>query len=244
MLARTHARLEPAERALHAEGVPSRRAGNRGRAPALSEILRVLRRAAPGAGAKSALVDALAETTETAGSTEEAAALEEAGAHLGRLVDDHGVEEPRPTVGSFLAWLAANRGGTEVAGWERQGAGSSELGDDAVTLATFHQAKGLEWPMVAVVGLETGTMPIAYAVGEEAQAEERRLLYVALTRAESELWCSWAAQSSDGAAPPRPRGPSPLLEPVRQVIEAQAPLGPRDALARLDHVRRRLAAAG
>ena len=50
-------------------------------------------------------------------------------------------------------------------------------------LATFHRAKGLEWTAVNVVGLEDGFVPIVYAQSDQARAEERRLLYVAITRA-------------------------------------------------------------
>ena len=53
----------------------------------------------------------------------------------------------------------------------------------AVELATFHRAKGLEWDAVSVVGLEQGFVPIVHAVTPDAEDEERRLLYVALTRA-------------------------------------------------------------
>lgn len=66
----------------------------------------------------------------------------------------------------------------------------------AVTLATMHQAKGLEWPAVALVGLEDGLVPSAYARSPQARAEECRLLYVAVTRAETDLWCSWARDRS------------------------------------------------
>ena len=62
----------------------------------------------------------------------------------------------------------------------------------AVTLATIHSAKGLEWPVVFVVGLTEGYLPISYAKTEAEIAEERRLLYVAVTRAEKQLNLSWA----------------------------------------------------
>ncbi len=62
---------------------------------------------------------------------------------------------------------------------------------DRVVLTTFHRAKGLQWPTVLVLGLSTGLMPIASAQTPAAIEEERRLLYVALTRSEDELWCSW-----------------------------------------------------
>ena len=55
---------------------------------------------------------------------------------------------------------------------------------DAVELSTFHGAKGLEWPVVHVAGLEKGYVPIGYAKTGAQLAEERRLLYVAITRAQ------------------------------------------------------------
>ncbi|HEY6624205.1 MAG TPA: ATP-dependent helicase [Acidimicrobiales bacterium] len=79
------------------------------------------------------------------------------------------------------------------AGGQRTGAGGgSNDQDSAVELATFHRAKGLEWTSVCVIGLEDGLVPISHAGTTEAWNEERRLLYVALTRASSELCCTWA----------------------------------------------------
>ncbi|WP_307038786.1 ATP-dependent helicase [Agromyces ramosus] len=62
----------------------------------------------------------------------------------------------------------------------------------AVTLATLHSAKGLEWDEVFIVGLNEGMLPIAYAKGFDAIDEERRLLYVGITRARRRLELSWA----------------------------------------------------
>jgi DNA helicase-2/ATP-dependent DNA helicase PcrA len=62
----------------------------------------------------------------------------------------------------------------------------------AVTLATIHSAKGLEWPVVFIVGLTEGYLPISFAKSDADMAEERRLLYVAVTRAERQLNLSWA----------------------------------------------------
>ncbi len=60
---------------------------------------------------------------------------------------------------------------------------------DAVTLITMHQAKGLEYPVVFVVGLEEGIMPHSRSLEDREQLEEeRRLLYVAATRAEKRLY--------------------------------------------------------
>lgn len=65
----------------------------------------------------------------------------------------------------------------------------------AVTLSSIHSAKGLEWPTVYIIGLSEGLLPISQAKTLEAVAEERRLLYVAMTRAESQLHLSWAQQA-------------------------------------------------
>jgi DNA helicase-2/ATP-dependent DNA helicase PcrA len=67
---------------------------------------------------------------------------------------------------------------------------------NAVTLASIHSVKGLEWKAVYVVGVAEGLIPISYATGIDAIAEERRLLYVALTRAQERLYLSWSASGS------------------------------------------------
>lgn len=66
----------------------------------------------------------------------------------------------------------------------------------AVTLASIHSAKGLEWDSVHIIGLTEGLFPISYAQSLEEIAEERRLLYVALTRARTKLSLSWAQQGA------------------------------------------------
>ncbi|MCI0435063.1 MAG: UvrD-helicase domain-containing protein [Gemmatimonadetes bacterium] len=64
---------------------------------------------------------------------------------------------------------------------------------DAVTLMTVHNAKGLEFTCVAVSGLEDGLFPLARSFDEpDALEEERRLLYVAITRARRKVWLTWA----------------------------------------------------
>ena len=68
-------------------------------------------------------------------------------------------------------------------------------GDDAVVLMTMHSAKGLEFPHVFLVGLEDGLFPGMRAIGDhEEMEEERRLCYVAITRAKSSLTISYAKQ--------------------------------------------------
>jgi DNA helicase-2/ATP-dependent DNA helicase PcrA len=120
---------------------------------------------------------------------------------------------------------------------------------DKVVLTTFHRAKGLQWHTVVIVGLSAGLMPLASAQTQEAIDEERRLLYVALTRAEEELWCSWS-ESDDGGDPSRPvraRQPSPWLEPIEATIarltDEATPTPANDVAARVAELRKRLAPA-
>ncbi|MCI4659857.1 ATP-dependent helicase [Cryobacterium algoricola] len=83
---------------------------------------------------------------------------------------------------------------------ERQ-AGQHEPTVSAVTLATLHSAKGLEWDAVFVVGLSEGLVPISYAGTFEQIDEERRLLYVGITRARRRLALSWSASGHQQRAP-------------------------------------------
>jgi DNA helicase-2/ATP-dependent DNA helicase PcrA len=69
----------------------------------------------------------------------------------------------------------------------------SAQGRDGVTLMTLHTAKGLEWPVVVMAGLEDGLFPLGRAMESQAGLEEeRRLFYVGLTRAKDKLYLSWA----------------------------------------------------
>jgi DNA helicase-2/ATP-dependent DNA helicase PcrA len=114
---------------------------------------------------------------------------------------------------------------------------------DHVVLTTLHRAKGLQWPTVMVLGLSAGLMPIASAQTDAAIDEERRLLYVALTRSEDELWCSWFERSGDRLAGP-PREPSPWLAPIERTVaqleKEAAPTAAADVSARVAELRQRL----
>ena len=81
----------------------------------------------------------------------------------------------------------------------------------AVVLSTLHGAKGLEWESVHIVGLSEGLLPISHASGLAAIDEERRLLYVGLTRARRRLSLSWAREGLRG----RTREPSRFLSELR-----------------------------
>jgi DNA helicase-2/ATP-dependent DNA helicase PcrA len=69
---------------------------------------------------------------------------------------------------------------------------------EGVTLASLHAAKGLEWDTVFLVGCSDGLLPIAMAETPEAIEEERRLLYVGVTRAKRRLTLSWALTRTPG----------------------------------------------
>ncbi|MGN6427065.1 ATP-dependent helicase [uncultured Leifsonia sp.] len=98
-------------------------------------------------------------------------------------------------------------------------AGQHEPTLSAVTLATLHAAKGLEWDSVHLIGLSEGLVPISYATGFEQIDEERRLLYVGITRARKRLRLSWSRR---GNQPGRPsaRQPSRFLAELAPVARA------------------------
>jgi DNA helicase II / ATP-dependent DNA helicase PcrA len=110
--------------------------------------------------------------------------------------DAEAAGEPPPTLASFTTELAERAAAQHVPTVE------------GVTLASLHAAKGLEWDAVFLVGLVEGVLPISYAVTPEAIAEERRLLYVGVTRARRHLTLSWAKAREAGR---RPRKPSRFL---------------------------------
>jgi DNA helicase II / ATP-dependent DNA helicase PcrA len=85
-----------------------------------------------------------------------------------------------------------------------------------VTLASLHSAKGLEWDAVFLVGLTDTTVPISHATTDAQIAEERRLLYVGITRARERLALSWALARSPGQR--RGRRPSRFLDGLRPYV--------------------------
>ena len=84
---------------------------------------------------------------------------------------------------------------------------------DAVTLLTLHAAKGLEYDVVFLAGCERGLVPLWIPGTGRDEAEERRLLFVGMTRARARLFLTCAATRTRYGAD-RPSGPSPFLTAI------------------------------
>lgn len=229
VLVRTNAQLALIERALRAGGIPYRIRGG-GALLDQPEVRTALQAARRHKGTFDALIaeidgraqrhtgapagagpggddDGLAPTDEELAADGRAANLEA----LARLARDYRDLGGAATVPGFLAWLA-----------DFARADLHDPGGDAVDLLTFHAAKGLEWSVVHLAGLEEGLVPISHAKTAAAQAEERRLFYVAVTRAQEELHCTWAEQRTFRERPATRRR-SPFLDEVeRRAARARA----------------------
>ena len=120
--------------------------------------------------------------------------------------------------------VAASAPETDLAGFvtelQRRAEVQQSPVPDGVTLATLHAAKGLEWPVVYLAGMHEGTMPIVYADTPAALEEERRLLYVGVTRARDELHVSWSTARSPGGR--ATRSPSRFLADLPGMAAAGA----------------------
>jgi superfamily I DNA/RNA helicase len=101
---------------------------------------------------------------------------------------------------------------------------------DRVSLLTLHAAKGLEFPVVFLVGCEDGLLPLRFGGAEPSAAElaeDRRLLFVGMTRARSHLYLSWAARRMRHGTLAE-TAPSPFLAAIDEaLLERLAGSGPR-----------------
>ncbi|MEU1650255.1 ATP-dependent DNA helicase UvrD2 [Streptomyces pristinaespiralis] len=133
-------------------------------------------------------------------------------AALVRLAEDFVRARPQATLADLVAEL------------DERAAAQHAPTVQGVTLASLHSAKGLEWDAVFLVGLTEGMMPITYAKTDEQVEEERRLLYVGVTRARLHLSLSWALSRAPGGR--ASRRPTRFLNGIRP---GSAAAGPRTA---------------
>lgn len=232
VLVRTNGQMTLIEEALVSAHIPVRLRGADPllQRPAVRDALRTLT-AGPTRPLRMALADlaAMVADADATGASERADDL----SSLLRLAQDLDAHDPTAAVAALRSWVA-----------QAVGADGPGRRGDAIDVVTFHAAKGLEWPVVHVAGLEDGYVPISHARSPEAQAEERRLLHVALTRAEDVLRLSWAEVRTLRDREVR-RRPSPYLDVLGDTMEmlsaADRAVDPRDGLTR---ARRALDAAG
>jgi DNA helicase-2/ATP-dependent DNA helicase PcrA len=169
--------------------------------PEVREAVLLLRGAAAGGSEPGALVPTVRDVLASTGWAEHrpppSGAARDRWQSLSALVDlavDLVSENPTLDLAGFVGHLA-----------ERADAQHAPT-VQGVTLASMHAAKGLEWDVVFVVGLVDGVVPIAQSLARpEAVDEERRLLYVAVTRARERLTLSWSLARNPGAKRARPR---------------------------------------
>jgi DNA helicase-2/ATP-dependent DNA helicase PcrA len=133
-----------------------------------------------------------------------------------RIVEDLASADASATIEAVVAEL------------DRRDAEEAAGSTTGVNLLTYHRAKGLEWDAVFLPALEEGLLPIRQAREPEAIEEERRLLYVGITRARRHLALSWAARRIGQAGKEGNRKPSRFLDalegdPVRTRGAAPSP---------------------
>lgn len=169
VLARTHAQMVELDRGLAATGIPTRL---RRQSAIMDDVLvrRILGRLSRD---ERPLLVAFGDVVTDA---------DRANPALTQLLD----------VGDAQVELDPTITGREFVGFAYARLSDDERPVDAVTLSTIHAAKGLEWPIVHITGCENGSIPHISARRREAKAEEARLLYVAITRAEREVHLHWA----------------------------------------------------
>jgi DNA helicase II / ATP-dependent DNA helicase PcrA len=219
VLYRTDAQTPPLLQALNRAGLPWQKGSHDrlSRRPGVRDIVRELRLAEPGGVAE--------DQAPTGGDGD--GVTRRLRAAVGRLTGPSSLARGGEAVdilaaGEALGPLARRCGDdldqflTEIAlGGE---ADAHDPRADAVTLLTLHAAKGLEFEVVFLAGCERGLLPLWWPdTGTDEEAEERRLLFVGMTRARSRLLLSYAAQRGRGGADPDTSGragPSPFLAAI------------------------------
>ena len=171
VLYRTEAQAEAVVEALHRSGMPFQKHAHTRLLdhPGVARLIDTLREQ-PGDGALVARLEAACEKAEATGAGEETRAALEL---LQPVAREYGDDLDR-----FLSSLALE---TQVDTWDPRA--------DRISLLTLHAAKGLEFPVVFIVGCEDGILPLTWSKAEDADLEEeRRLFYVGVTRAKTKLY--------------------------------------------------------
>jgi DNA helicase-2/ATP-dependent DNA helicase PcrA len=148
-----------------------------------------------------------------------------------KMLEDEGTEEARTRLGNLDELLNASVDASDRGETIRDFLDHAALVSDAdsaderapISLLTMHNAKGLEFPIVFIAGLEEGLFPHSRSLDTEAaMEEERRLFYVAMTRAETKLHLSWARyRRRFGGGQPEPSISSRFLTEVpRALVDA------------------------
>jgi DNA helicase II / ATP-dependent DNA helicase PcrA len=220
---RINAQSEPFEEALHAAGVPYvvRGDGSFFDRPEIRQALTALRTAAERAPA----VDPSLFRPKRADREVERVLRERLSWHPRREPAGETARERWRNLGVLLEIATAavdeqpQLGFTAlVAELDRRSLAGRDVADidHAVTLLTLHRAKGTEFDAVFLVALEEGLLPISHARSDAEIEEERRLLYVGVTRARHHLWLSWARSRPGWRGVAQPRRPSRFLYNLSQ----------------------------
>jgi ATP-dependent DNA helicase UvrD/PcrA len=222
VLFRTNAQSEAFESALAERGIPYLvRGGERFFArPEVRQAVLLLRGAARSDDGSQPLSDLVRDILVGAGWTRQAptsggAARErwESLAALAALADDVAAVDESARLPLFVREL------------DERAAAQHAPAVEGVTLASLHAAKGLEWDVVFIAGCSDGLLPIAMAETAEAIDEERRLLYVGMTRARRDLRLTWARARTPGGR--ETRRPSRFLDATASVLGSGARSTPR-----------------
>ena len=192
---------------------PDARAGARwrGRSPSRSRSARC--------STRSGYLAALREDR-----TEEAQSRVENLAELVSAAKEYELREPDATLGGFVDRLSLLSDADEAEG----------AADARVMMMTLHSAKGLEFPVVFIAGLEEGLFPHSRSTDDEAELEEeRRLCYVGMTRARRKLYLG-SANRRRWYGEYRPSQPSRFIDEVpEELLEREEPAGRRRAVRAL-----------